>query len=235
MQTASAMPRVAALFTIFGITLAARVTMEVDSQSKARDSHRKAHEKASLEARKPFLNDFDKLISSTSADLGRLTQIDKSGTKASTSFDSTTTLSLVQVTLSNFQRRFQKVQGTNTERKKVLQGSWEDLKKQREQWRKAVPAGAVAETYELAESRLTQQQKFSERVHTALVQVSQEGINKLKNLKAALNTAVAEKKPIVTGRKPKEPKPEVLLQAKDLAKWARRASGALKAAQGYRA
>lgn len=240
MIAAFAMPRLVVFFAVFGISFAARATtkMEVEAGavSTARENHRRAHEEATLEARKPFTNDFDMFLKSTSADLGRLMQIDQSGMKAG-AVDSAATLSLVQVTLSNFQRRFQKMQGTNTERKKALEGSWQDLKKQREQWRTAVPAGAVAETYELAGSRLSAQQKFAERVHTALVQVSQDGVEKLKNFKAALTKAAAEQKPIVTGKKPKETltKPDILLQAKDLATWARRASGALKATRGYRA
>jgi len=231
MLSVSAMPRVAALFAVFGMTLAGRVTVttQMDSTSKARENHRKAHEDLTSAARKPLTNAFDKLVSSTSADLGRLSQIDQSATKAGASIDITSVLSLVQVTLANFKRRSQKVQDTNQERKTTLDGSWSDLKKQREEWRKAVSAGAVAETYELAESRLTQQRKFAERVHTSLVQVSQEAINKLKNFKSALTTAVA-----VTGKKPKTPTPEILLQAKDVATWARRAAGSLKAVQGYR-
>jgi len=229
------MSHVAALFAVFGMTLAGRITTEVDAASKAREHHRRAHEDATLEARKPLTKDFEKIVGSASADLVKLSKIDQSATKAGTSLDTTSALSLVQVALSNFQRRLQKVQSTNTERKKTLQVSWSNLKQQREEWRKAVPAGEVAGTYEIAENRLTQQQKYSERVHTSLVQVSQEGINKLKNFKAALTTAVAAQKPIVTGKKPKEPTPEILLQAKDVATWARRAAGALKAAQGYRA
>jgi len=237
MLWASAMPRVAVVFALFGMTLATRVsvTTQVDSVAKAQESHHRAHEEAKLEARKPFTNNFDKLVSSTSADLARLSQIDKSATKAGTSIDTKSVQSLVQVALANFQRRLQKVQDTNTERKQALVKSQSDLKKQREEWRKGVSAGAVAETYEVAESRLMKQQKFAERIHTSLVQVSREGIDKLKNFKAALSAAASTKKPIVTGKKPKEPTPEILLQAKDVATWARRAAGSLKAAHGYRA
>jgi len=236
----SAMPQIAAFFAVFGLTLAGRVTVtthvttQVDSLAKARENHRKAHEDATLAARKPMTNEFDNLVKSTSADLGRLSQIDQSATKAGASIDTTSALSLVQVTLANFKRRAQKVHDTNSERKKMLEGSWSDLKKQREEWRKAVSAGAVAETYELAESHLMQKKKFAERIHTSLIQVSNEAIDKLKNFKAALTTAVATQKPIVTGKKQKEPSPEILLQAKDVSTWARRANGSLKAAQGYR-
>lgn len=233
------MPRIAVVFAVFGMTLSTRVsvTTEVDAVAKAQKNHRRAHEEAKLEARKPFIkNDFDKLVKSTSADLARLAQIDKSATKAGKSLDQTSVLSLVQVTLANFQRRVQKVQDTNTGRKQALETSQSDLKKQREDWRKGVSAGEVAETYELAESRLMQQQKFADRIHTSLIQVSREGIDKLKNFKAALTTAgVPVKKPIVTGKTPKEPTPEVLFQAKEVATWARRAAGSLKGAHGYRA
>lgn len=230
---ASAMPRVVAVFAVFGMTMSTRVTTEVDALTKAQENHRRAHEEAKLEARKPFKNDFDKLVKSTSADLSRVAQIDKSATKAGNSLEGT--LSLVQVTLANFQRRSQKVQDTNSESKRAMETSRSDLKKNREEWRKGVSPGAVAETYEIAESRLLQQQKFAERIHTSLVQVSREGIDKLKNFKAALTTAVSAKKPIVTGKNPKGPSSEVLLQAKEVATWARRAAGSLKAAHGYHA
>lgn len=234
MIAASAMPRFAALFAVIGMNLATcvRVTAGVDSGATARENHKKALEDIKLEARKPFKNDFDKLVSSTSADFARLSQIDQSATKAGT----TSILSLVQVSLSNFQRRVQKLEDANTARKQALEQSRSDLKKQREEWRKGISAGAVAETYELAESRLMHQQKFADRIHTSLVQVSREGIDKLKKFKAVLSEAVAaQKKPIVTGKKPQEPKPEILLQAKEVATWARRAAGSLKAAHGYRA
>jgi hypothetical protein len=229
MLSASAMPRIVAVFAVLGMTLSTRVSVTMEHQ----ENHRRAHEEAKIEARKPFKNDFDKLAKSTSADLGRIAQIDKSATKAGNSLANT--LSLVQVTLANFQRRFQKVQDTNTERQQTLEKSKSDLKKHRDEWRKSVSAGAVSETYELVETRMMQQQKFADRIHTSLVQVSREGIDKLKNFKAALTTAVSASKPIVTGKKPKEPTPEILLQAKEVATWARRAAGSLKAAHGYHA
>jgi hypothetical protein len=232
------MPRVVATFAVLGMALGSTVSVntEVDAKAKAQENHKKAKEEIKLEASKPMINDFDKLVKSASADLGRLAQLDKSNTKkASTTLDTSSALSLVQVTFANFQRRVQKVQDTNAERKQSLEKSQSNLKQQREEWRKGMSAGAVAETYELAESRLTQHQKFSERIHTSLLQVSREGIDKLKKFKVALTEAVAAQKPIVTGKKPKEPTPEILLQAKDVATWARRAAGSLKAAHGYRA
>merc|ERR1719453_110563 len=108
MIAATTMPRVVAIVAVFGMTLATRVgvTTEVESATKARENHRKAHEDIKLEARKPFKNDFDKLVSSASADLTRISQIDKSTTKkAGNTVDATSVLSLVQVTLANFQRR----------------------------------------------------------------------------------------------------------------------------------
>eukprot|EP00746_Dinoflagellata_sp_MGD_P068565 gnl/MRDRNA2_/MRDRNA2_28202_c0_seq1.p1 gnl/MRDRNA2_/MRDRNA2_28202_c0~~gnl/MRDRNA2_/MRDRNA2_28202_c0_seq1.p1 ORF type:complete len:239 (+),score=59.54 gnl/MRDRNA2_/MRDRNA2_28202_c0_seq1:92-808(+) len=238
MKAAIATPRVVAVFAVFGMALAStmKVKTEVDSAAKARENHKKANEDVKLEASKPFTNDFDKLVKSASADLTRISQIDKSLTKKSNvALDTSSVLSLVQVTLANFQRRMTKIEDTDTARKQTLAKSHSNLKQQREEWRKGVAASAAAETYELADSRMKQQQKFAERIHTSLVQVSREGIDKLKNLKAALTTAVAAKKPIVTGKNPKGPSSEILLQAKEVATWARRAAGSLKAAHGYHA
>lgn len=149
-------------------------------------------------------------------------------------------LQLLKSMYSNFKGRIGKANRIEADNKKKYEVDLKDLDAKKMQWKKAVPSETVSDTYQMLEKHLVKQRQLSHRMYRTGLQVSHAGMEKFKDVISMMEKAMGGKKLSLSDMKELqkvEPAP-VLLQVKEvkeLATWAKRAQGSIRAANGYHA
>jgi hypothetical protein len=112
------------------------------------------------------------------------------------------------------------------------------LEEKKDDWRKAVSANEVSDTYDMLQKHLKRERELSHRQYRTGLQVSHAGMDKLQTVISVMEKAIKDHK-VTTEDMHKlqkvAPPAEVLLQLKSLVTWARQAHGSLRAARGFAA
>lgn len=147
-------------------------------------------------------------------------------------------LVLLKQMYSHFKGRIGSANRAEETSKEKYKTELKSLDEKKDNWKKAVDAHEVSDTYDMLEKHLKKERELSHRQFRTGLKVSHAGMDKLQTVISVMEKAIKDHKVTKEDMHKLQkvaPPAEVLLQLKSLVTWARQAHGSLRAARGFAA